>query len=90
MPTYAYYCDACSLQIDLIQKITEDALKTCPECGKEDFYRRPSGGIGLVFKGTGFYITDYERKDQARPEEKNNSKGCSENSKTCCPCEKKN
>ena len=64
MPTYAYHCIACGHREDILQKITEDALTLCPECGKEGFQRGPGGGIGLSFQGSGFYITDYGEKPE--------------------------
>lgn len=59
MPTYAYHCASCSYEEDVEQKITADPLTSCPKCGKESLMRGPGGGIGLVFKGSGFYCTDY-------------------------------
>jgi putative FmdB family regulatory protein len=59
MPTYAYQCDACQHEFDEFQSIKDDPLKTCPQC-KEDRLRRLFGtGAALLFKGSGFYSTDY-------------------------------
>ena len=57
MPTYEYLCPA-GHQFDLIQKMSEKPKARCPKCGKPAS-RQISGGAGLVFKGSGFYITDY-------------------------------
>ena len=76
MPTYDYRCTACSHELEMMQKMTEDPLKICPNCHKESLKRGPGGGIGLSFKGTGFYITDYAREKAQTP------------SSECCPCGK--
>jgi putative FmdB family regulatory protein len=66
MPTYAYVCEKCGHQFDQFQSISAKALSTCPKevCqekrwGKGKVKRAISGGAGLIFKGSGFYITDY-------------------------------
>lgn len=58
MPTYQYQCTSCSYEFEEFQKITDDPLETCPKCGGH-VQRLISGGAGLLFKGSGFYITDY-------------------------------
>ncbi len=58
MPTYEYECEKCHHQFERFQSITEEPVKVCPVCdGKVK--RLISGGGGLLFKGNGFYITDY-------------------------------
>ena len=57
MPTYEYLCPA-GHHFDLIQKMADKPKARCPQCGKQAS-RQISGGAGLVFKGSGFYITDY-------------------------------
>ena len=59
MPTYEYKCRACDHRFEAFQSMTEDPVKLCPSCGKEDVERLISAGGGLIFKGSGFYITDY-------------------------------
>lgn len=61
MPTYGYRCPACGHEFDKFQKMTARPRATCPKC-KAAAQRVISGGAGLVFKGSGFYITDYARK----------------------------
>jgi putative FmdB family regulatory protein len=71
MPTYEYKCDACGHAFERFQSITADAIKRCPECGKAKVRRLISTGAGLIFKGSGFYITDYRDKsytDKAKAE----------------------
>lgn len=62
MPTYEYRCRACGHAFEAFQKISEAPIDTCPECEAVDVERLISAGGGLVFKGSGFYATDY-RKD---------------------------
>lgn len=59
MPTYDYVCDACEHAFELFQSIKEDAKKKCPECGKSKLRRLIGPGAAIVFKGSGFYKTDY-------------------------------
>ena len=61
MPTYQYECDACGHSFDQMQSMTEKKLQKCPKCGKNKLYRLIGTGSGIVFKGTGFYETDYKR-----------------------------
>jgi putative FmdB family regulatory protein len=63
MPTYEYVCLKCNKKFDVFQSITEEPLKVCPSNGcKGKLKRLISGGSGLLFKGNGFYITDYRSK----------------------------
>jgi putative FmdB family regulatory protein len=59
MPTYEYQCDACGHRFEKFQSITAAPIKKCPECGKSKVRRLIGTGAGLLFKGSGFYITDY-------------------------------
>jgi putative FmdB family regulatory protein len=60
MPTYEYKCPKCGTRFERFQKITEPPTLPCPKCGASA-QRLLSGGIGVVFKGSGFYETDYKR-----------------------------
>ena len=71
MPTYEYKCDACGHTFERFQSITAAPVKRCPECGKAKVRRLISTGGGMIFKGSGFYITDYRDKsytDEAKAE----------------------
>ena len=57
MPTYAYACTACEHRFEIVQSFTDDSLTSCPEC--EGRLRKLFNAVGVVFKGSGFYITDY-------------------------------
>jgi putative FmdB family regulatory protein len=59
MPTYDYRCDACDHKFELFQSITESVKKKCPECKKPKLRRLFGTGAAIMFKGSGFYITDY-------------------------------
>ncbi|TWT29859.1 FmdB family zinc ribbon protein [Blastopirellula retiformator] len=59
MPTYEYECDACQHQFEEFQNLSDDPLTKCPKCKKKKLRRLFSTGGGLIFKGSGFYITDY-------------------------------
>lgn len=59
MPTYEYVCSKCGHEFEQFQSIKDEPLKKCPQCRKDTVRRRISSGAGLLFKGSGFYITDY-------------------------------
>jgi putative FmdB family regulatory protein len=59
MPTYEYHCDACEHQFDEFQSMSEPPLKKCPKCGKLKLRRLFGTGAAVLFKGSGFYQTDY-------------------------------
>ncbi len=64
MPTYDYRCVSCGHQFEAFQSMRDEPLKVCPECGGR-IERLISGGTGLIFKGSGFYETDYKRKSES-------------------------
>lgn len=86
MPTYDYECDACGHTYELFQRITEDPVKKCPECKKNKARRLFGTGAAIVFKGSGFYETDYrsdsykkgakdeKKKTESKSENKSDSK----------------
>lgn len=59
MPTYDYLCERCEHRFEQFQSITASSLRTCPACGKRALKRLIGAGAGLIFKGSGFYQTDY-------------------------------
>jgi len=76
MPTYTYQCKSCGHKYDKLQSITAEPDKICPECNGE-VERLIGGGVGIVFKGSGFYVTDYKKNSN-----NGDSKSSSQNTKT--------
>ena len=64
MPTYDYECTACGHVFETMHSMTAPVLRKCPKCGKLKLRRVISGGAGVIFKGSGFYETDYKRNRQ--------------------------
>ncbi len=62
MPTYDYVCDACGHAFEHLQSMTSSPLRVCPSCRKRKLRRLIGSGAGVIFKGGGFYETDYKRK----------------------------
>lgn len=87
MPTYEYECNKCKQHFDVFQKMTDEPLKKCPECGGRA-HRLISSGSGIIFKGSGFYETDYKKK---RGSKEDNAPSCPSASGVCgnCPSNKK-
>jgi putative FmdB family regulatory protein len=70
MPTYVYRCRKCKHRFELFHSISDESVKRCPRC-KSKAERIPAAGAGILFKGSGFYITDYRSKsykDRAKQE----------------------
>jgi putative FmdB family regulatory protein len=63
MPTYEYECEACEKRHEEFQSISAPPLKKCPHCGKKKLKRIIGTGAGFIFKGSGFYTTDYRSKE---------------------------
>jgi len=77
MPTYEYVCEACAHQFELFQSITAPPEKKCPACGRNKLRRIIGPGGAIVFKGSGFYKTDYrsEAYKKAATAEKSSADG---------------
>jgi putative FmdB family regulatory protein len=71
MPTYEYECTACHYRFEKFQSIKDDPLSTCPEC-QGSVKRLIGGGIGIIFKGSGFYTTDYKKSSSISGPSNNN------------------
>jgi putative FmdB family regulatory protein len=81
MPTYEYQCDACEHRFDEFQSMTAKPLRLCPECGERKLRRLIGAGAGLIFKGSGFYETDYRSdkyKKAAAADKPSSTNGTSE------------
>ena len=70
MPTYDYECDACGHEFELFQSISDSVKRKCPECGKLKLRRLFGTGAAVVFKGSGFYQTDYRSDSYKKAAEK--------------------
>jgi putative FmdB family regulatory protein len=69
MPTYEYQCTDCGHEFERFQKMSDEPVKVCPECGEPKVQRRISTGGGVVFKGPGFYATDYRKSPPPKEKE---------------------
>jgi len=87
MPTYEYKCRKCGKEFEAFQKITSKPGAKCPKCGAKAT-RQMSAGAGLVFKGSGFYLTDYGRSGQKTRAESESSSASSEKSSSSEKTEK--
>ena len=84
MPTYDYECTKCGKKIEIFQSMTDKPKKSCPDC-KGKLRRLIGSGSGMIFKGTGFYITDYKKQNSCstKPSVDNKPK---ETDKSCASC----
>lgn len=97
MPTYDYECDACGHTLEIFQSMTEGHKRKCPECGKNKLRRLIGAGAAVVFKGSGFYQTDYRSDsykkgaaaDKKAAEKKSDSKSDSKSSESKSSTKKK-
>lgn len=81
MPTYEYQCPDCEHLFELFQNFSEKPAKKCPVCGKRRVARIVSGGAGILFKGSGFYETDYRRGEGSDYKKKSDSESGSSKDK---------
>ena len=63
MPTYQSECDACDHGFEILQSMLDKKLKKCPQCNQNTLNRLIGAGSGIIFKGSGFYETDYKKKE---------------------------
>ncbi len=73
MPTYDYLCNHCGYEFEVFQAMSDNPLDSCPQCSGH-VRRLVSGGSGLIFKGSGFYLTDYKNKTSTPSSEKGKKK----------------
>jgi len=85
MPTYEYRCNSCGHQCDIFQSIKDRPLRKCPACAKLSMKRLIGSGAGIIFRGSGFYETDYRSESylsQARKESSSASEASADTGKT--------
>jgi putative FmdB family regulatory protein len=85
MPTYDYVCDGCGHAFELFQSMTDAVKKTCPECGKKKLRRLIGAGGAIVFKGSGFYKTDYRSDSYKKGAEADKSASAGDGGKKADP-----
>lgn len=84
MPTYDYRCNACEHEFELFQNMSDKVKRKCPECGKNALERLIGLGAGVIFKGSGFYETDYRSESYKKGAE--SEKKASSNGEAKCAC----
>ena len=90
MPTYTYRCNNCEYQFDIKQRMSDDPLTDCPECETENSLRKVLNSVGIVFKGSGFYVTDSRGKNGASIPSANGKSGENGSSAKTEPAAKEN
>ena len=94
MPTYDYVCDACDHKFELFQSINDPLKRKCPKCGKSKLRRLIGAGAAIMFKGSGFYQTDYrsdnykKRAEADKPASSDKSESKSESKTDSAPAAK--
>jgi putative FmdB family regulatory protein len=78
MPTYEYQCPACGHEFEKFQSITANPIRKCPRCGKSRVKRLIGTGAGIIFRGNGFYQTDYRSESYRKGAEKDQSSSSEE------------
>lgn len=94
MPTYDYACELCGHKMEVFQSILAERLVNCPSCTEDGLKRLIGTGAGLIFKGTGFYETDYKKKtgssgggESGSSDKKSGTSSSGEGSSTKAPAE---
>jgi putative regulatory protein, FmdB family len=85
MPTYEYACDSCGNDFETVQKMSDAPVERCPNCGKP-VRRVLSGGIGISFKGAGFYVNDAGSSSKSATSKSSGSKGSCPSGSSCPGC----
>jgi len=73
MPTYDYKCNTCSKTFEVFKSITDNTQEKCPYCRSENTQKLVGAGIGIIFKGSGFYTTDYKKATISNNNSSNNN-----------------
>ena len=86
MPTYEYECQHCKHRFEALQSMSAKPIEKCPECGKK-VKRLISSGVGVIFKGSGFYATDYPKKPKPGKSKSSQGPSCPKASGGCSGCQ---
>lgn len=89
MPTYEYECSNCGYKFDILQKMSDALLVNCPKCHQKKLKRLISAGAGIIFKGSGFYATDYRKKPKDSPKKQLTDNICPKSKQGCTGCDQK-
>jgi len=89
MPTYDYVCDNCGYEFEAFQSITAKPIRKCTKCGKNKLKRLIGAGSGVIFKGSGFYETDYRSESYKKAEKSEKSAADKGDAKKKTTCENK-
>ena len=81
MPTYEYICENCACKFEQFQPIKAKPIRKCPKCGKRELKRLIGSGSGVIFKGSGFYQTDYRSESYKKGEKSEKTKAKSKDAK---------
>ena len=81
MPTYDYVCRACGHEFEKFQSMKDEPIKSCPKCKKRQAKRCIGSGAGLIFKGSGFYETDYKQAGRKKTDSPDSQPGSDSSSK---------
>lgn len=81
MPTYEYICESCGYKFEQFQSITAKSIRKCPKCGRASARRLIGVGAGVIFKGSGFYQTDYRSESYKKAAESEKSATCKDTKK---------
>jgi putative FmdB family regulatory protein len=85
MPTYEYECKSCGQRFEHFQKMTDEPLDKCPKC-KKQVRRLIGNGAGIIFKGSGFYATDYRKSSYKERQKSDSSAPCDKAGPSCQGC----
>ncbi|PKK88513.1 MAG: FmdB family transcriptional regulator [Candidatus Wallbacteria bacterium HGW-Wallbacteria-1] len=88
MPTYEYECNGCGLAFEKFQKMSDEPVRVCPDCDG-DVRKVPSLGGGIIFKGSGFYVTDAKGRRSSATEPKSTESAPCGDAATSCPAASK-
>ncbi|MCB2205472.1 zinc ribbon domain-containing protein [bacterium] len=88
MPTYDYQCKECGHRFEEFQSMKDPVLEICPACNKPALQRLIGAGAGLLFKGSGYYLTDYKKSSSSAAASSSSEESSTASSSTAAPSEK--